>query len=58
MPLDVSKIRIDFPILKRKIGGKRLVYLDSAATSQKPAKNCPREVWRTTRIPSRNSGDG
>ena len=36
MPLDVSKIRTDFPILKRKIGGKRLVYLDSAATSQKP----------------------
>ncbi|HIH51412.1 MAG TPA: aminotransferase class V-fold PLP-dependent enzyme, partial [Nanoarchaeota archaeon] len=26
----------DFPILKRKFNGKRLVYLDSAATSQKP----------------------
>jgi cysteine desulfurase/selenocysteine lyase len=34
--LDVEKIRADFPILKRKIKGKRLVYLDSAATSQKP----------------------
>lgn len=29
-------IRKDFPILSRLVGGKRLVYLDSAATSQKP----------------------
>ena len=29
--------RKDFPILKRKVNGRRLVYLDSAATSQKPA---------------------
>ncbi|MDQ4072292.1 MAG: cysteine desulfurase [Actinomycetota bacterium] len=29
-------VRADFPILEREIGGKRLVYLDSAATSQKP----------------------
>ena len=29
-------IRRDFPILAREIDGKRLVYLDSAATSQKP----------------------
>ena len=36
MPLNVTKVRADFPILKRKIGGKPLVYLDSAATSQKP----------------------
>lgn len=34
--LNVRKIRADFPILKRRIGGKPLVYLDSAATSQKP----------------------
>jgi len=34
--LNVKKIRADFPILKRRIGGKPLVYLDSAATSQKP----------------------
>jgi len=35
--LDVSKIRQDFPILKRKINGnKTLVYLDNAATTQKP----------------------
>jgi cysteine desulfurase / selenocysteine lyase len=35
--LNVSKIRQDFPILKRKIKGKKtLVYLDNAATTQKP----------------------
>lgn len=33
---DIAKIRRDFPILKQKINGKELVYLDSAATSQKP----------------------
>lgn len=35
-PLDIEKIRADFPILAERIHGKRLVYLDSAATSQKP----------------------
>jgi cysteine desulfurase / selenocysteine lyase len=34
--LDVDKIRADFPILKQKIHGKPLVYLDNGATSQKP----------------------
>src|ERR1700680_593659 len=34
--LDVARIRADFPILDRQIGAHRLVYLDSAATSQKP----------------------
>ncbi|MBI4095462.1 MAG: cysteine desulfurase [DPANN group archaeon] len=33
---DFFTIRADFLILKQKINGKRLVYLDSAATSQKP----------------------
>jgi len=33
---DVEKIRQDFPILKEKIRGKDLVYLDNAATCQKP----------------------
>ena len=33
---DVQKIRRDFPILARDVRGKRLVYLDNAATSQKP----------------------
>jgi cysteine desulfurase/selenocysteine lyase len=34
--LDVDRIRADFPILERTVDGKPLVYLDSAATSQKP----------------------
>jgi cysteine desulfurase / selenocysteine lyase len=34
--LDVERIRKDFPILERTVHGKPLVYLDSAATSQKP----------------------
>ncbi len=33
---DVEKVRKDFPILKRKIHGHDLVFLDSGATSQKP----------------------
>ena len=33
---DVEKVREDFPILKREIYGKPLVYLDSAASAQKP----------------------
>ncbi len=35
--MDVERIRRDFPILARTFGGRPLVYLDSAATSQKPA---------------------
>lgn len=34
--LDVARIRADFPVLERTVGDKPLVYLDSAATSQKP----------------------
>jgi len=33
---DIRKVRADFPILSRKVGDAPLVYLDSAATSQKP----------------------
>jgi cysteine desulfurase/selenocysteine lyase len=33
---DVSKIRKDFPILREKVHGKTLVYLDNAATTHKP----------------------
>ncbi|MBI3588543.1 cysteine desulfurase [Candidatus Micrarchaeota archaeon] len=33
---DATKIRGDFPILSRKVNGKRLVYLDNASTTQKP----------------------
>src|SRR5919198_5045499 len=34
--LDVQRIREDFPILSRTVHGKPLVYLDNAATTQKP----------------------
>lgn len=34
--LDAAKIARDFPILSREINGHQLVYLDNAATSQKP----------------------
>ena len=33
---DVESVRRDFPILSQKVRGKALVYLDNAATSQKP----------------------
>jgi len=35
-PLDPEALRADFPILDQEVHGHRLVYLDSAATSQKP----------------------
>lgn len=42
MAFDVQKIREDFPILQRQVNGHPLVYLDNAATSQKPLSviNC------------------
>jgi cysteine desulfurase/selenocysteine lyase len=36
VPLDVAAIRRDFPILDQEVNGHRLVYLDNAASSQKP----------------------
>jgi len=35
-PFDVAKIREDFPVLSQKVNGHPLVYLDNAATTQKP----------------------
>ncbi|WP_331236587.1 cysteine desulfurase [Natronorarus salvus] len=35
-PLDVDRLREDFPILDREFNGRRLVYLDNAATTQTP----------------------
>jgi cysteine desulfurase/selenocysteine lyase len=35
--LDAARIRKDFPIFEQTVHGKRLVYLDSASSSQKPA---------------------
>ncbi|HET6875698.1 MAG TPA: SufS family cysteine desulfurase [Acidimicrobiales bacterium] len=37
MALEVDRIKKDFPILERQVHGKRLVYLDSASSAQKPA---------------------
>ena len=36
--LDIERIRRDFPILKREVNGRPLVYFDNAATSQKPVQ--------------------
>ncbi|HWL34780.1 MAG TPA: cysteine desulfurase [Frankiaceae bacterium] len=36
MTLDVARLRKDFPILSREVNGRPLVYLDSAASSQRP----------------------
>ena len=36
LPLDVARIRADFPLLSRTVNGKPLVYFDNANTSQKP----------------------
>ncbi len=36
MAFDVAKARAEFPILKRQVNGRPLVYLDSAASAQKP----------------------
>jgi cysteine desulfurase/selenocysteine lyase len=35
-PFDVLRLREDFPILRQKVHGKPLIYLDNAATTQKP----------------------
>ncbi|WP_345991015.1 cysteine desulfurase [Chryseobacterium sp. Chry.R1] len=40
---DIQEIRSQFPILDQEVNGKPLVYLDNAATSQKP--NSVLEVW-------------
>ena len=37
-PFDIAAIRRDFPILRREVNGRPLVYLDSAATSQRPVQ--------------------
>ena len=36
LDFDVAKVKEDFPILKQTVNGKPLIYLDNAATSQKP----------------------
>ncbi|MXY35477.1 MAG: aminotransferase class V-fold PLP-dependent enzyme, partial [Dehalococcoidia bacterium] len=36
MSIDTARLREDFPILGREVNGRPLVYLDNAATTQKP----------------------
>ena len=43
-PYPIERIRADFPILARSARGKRLVYLDNAATTQKPRQVIDRIV--------------
>lgn len=43
-PLDLDAIRADFPLLAQEVNGHPLVYLDSAATSQKPRQVIDAEV--------------
>ncbi len=36
MTYNIKKIKLDFPILRKKINGKKIIYLDNASTSHKP----------------------
>src|SRR5438034_272750 len=47
--LDLARIREDFPILSRPVNGRRLVFLDSAASAQKPRAviDAERQVYET-----------
>jgi cysteine desulfurase/selenocysteine lyase len=47
LPLDVAAIREDFPILATEVYGKPLVYLDNAASAQKPKQVVERMVHAT-----------
>jgi cysteine desulfurase/selenocysteine lyase len=35
-PFDVNKVKADFPILQQQVNGRKLIWLDNAATTQKP----------------------
>jgi len=45
MPIDIHKIRNDFPNLRVEVHGKPLVYLDNAATTLKPQKVIDKIAW-------------
>jgi cysteine desulfurase/selenocysteine lyase len=49
-PIDPRRLKADFPLLARTVGGHPIVYLDSASSSQKPQAVLDRmdEVYRTT----------
>ena len=42
---DVEKVRADFPILSKQVYGKPLIYLDNAASAQKPKQVLDRMVY-------------
>ena len=48
--LDAARLRADFPLLERRENGRRLVYLDNAATTQKPEAvlSAIADYYRTT----------
>jgi cysteine desulfurase/selenocysteine lyase len=48
-PYDVERVRADFPILQRQVHGRPLVFLDSAASAQKPRQviDAVREVYES-----------
>ncbi|MBD3380306.1 MAG: SufS family cysteine desulfurase [Candidatus Omnitrophica bacterium] len=50
--MNAEKIRLDFPILEEKVGGKPLVYLDNAATTHKPGAVLDRLIEFYTRMNS------
>src|SRR6185312_6961319 len=55
--LDVARVRANFPILKLKVAGKPLVYIDNAASSQMPQPVIDRLVrYQTTQHANINRG--
>jgi cysteine desulfurase / selenocysteine lyase len=44
-PYDVARLRLDFPILSTRVYGQTLVYLDSAASAQKPSAVITRQTY-------------
>jgi len=43
---DVARVRADFPILSREVNGRPLIYLDSAASAQKPRAVIDKLKWQ------------
>jgi len=59
MAYDIDNIRHDFPILSRKVNGKHLVYLDNAATTQKPVAvlDAMREFYENSNANAHRGGN-
>jgi cysteine desulfurase/selenocysteine lyase len=51
-PLDARLIRQDFPILQERVHGRQLIWLDNAATTQKPNAVIDRHIFTGTKIPT------